>query len=126
MPELLERIEFDKFTLQELVTTVKASGVCSNDKIRARMLENFKSNKNELGEKIAELKNHDDGNKRLEEVIECVSDLERNVEIWRVEVEALKSELENKNREFVTITNLLREMNEKEAETNNNDLAHKE
>ena len=59
------------------------------------MLENFKSNKNELGEKIAELKNHCDGNKRLEEVIECVSDL-TNVEIWRIEVEALKSELEKK------------------------------
>ena len=45
------------------------------------------------------------------------------MEIWRVEVEALKSELEKKNREFETLTiNLLREMNEKEAETNNNDL----
>ena len=54
------------------------------------MLENFKSKEKELGEKIAELKNHLDGDKRLEEVIECVSDLKRNVEIWRVEVEALK------------------------------------
>ena len=48
------------------------------------------------------------------------------MEIWRIEVEALKSVLENKNREFETITNLLREMNEKEAETNKNDLDHKE
>lgn len=101
--EILETIEFDDFTTEELATEVKESGLYPTDKIIVKMLENFQLTGEELESKSKKLE------ATLADKEEILKIQEGKIVKWLKPFVMEKNKLEEKNKILTSRIDLLQD-----------------
>ena len=90
--EIVESFEFDDFTMEELMTTVRESGLYMNETIDERLLEIFKEQGEKLQEKDTLLKNQDKLLKKKERQINrMIKGYDKIMDDQAQEIQSLKN-----------------------------------